>query len=96
MAAIAFVKMPSNWNGIGTPAWISLAYVTLFSMFLGFIFWYRGLALGGIASVGQLRLPQPFVGLMLAALFLHETIDWTMVASTVIVVFCVAGARRFT
>lgn len=96
MAAIALVTMPSNWNGIGIPAWISLAYVSLFSMFLGFVFWYRGLALGGIAGVGQLQLLQPFFGLMLAALFLHETIAWTMFASTAIVVLCVAGAKRFT
>lgn len=94
MAAIAFVTMPANWNGIGIPAWISLAYVSLFSMFLGFVFWYRGLALGGIAGVGQLQLLQPFFGLMLAALFLHETIVWTMFASTAVVVLCVAGAKR--
>jgi hypothetical protein len=25
-------------------------------MLIGFIFWYRGLALGGIAGVGQLQL----------------------------------------
>jgi drug/metabolite transporter (DMT)-like permease len=64
-------------------------------MFVGFVFWYRGLALGGIAAVGQLQLLQPFFGLSLAALLLHEPIAWTMVLSTVVVVLCVAGARRF-
>ena len=64
-------------------------------MLVGFIFWYQGLALGGIASVGQLQLLQPFFGLLLAALFLHEPIAWTMLASTLIVVLCVAGAKRF-
>ena len=44
-------------------AWIGLAYVSLFSMLIGFVFWYRGLALGGIAAVGQLQLLQPFFGL---------------------------------
>jgi drug/metabolite transporter (DMT)-like permease len=78
------------------PAWISLAYVSIFSMLVGFIFWYRGLALGGIASVGQLQLLQPFFSLILAAVFLHEPIAWTMIASTVVVVLCVAGAKRFT
>ena len=34
-------------------------------------------------------------GLMLAAAFLDETIHWTMLASTAVVVLCVAGARRF-
>ncbi len=38
--------------GIETPAWLGLAYVSLFSMLVGFVFWYRGLAQGGIAAVG--------------------------------------------
>jgi drug/metabolite transporter (DMT)-like permease len=95
MAAITLFTSPANWSGTEMPAWLSLGYVSIFSMFVGFVFWYRGLALGGIASVGQLQLLQPFFGLMLAAVFLHETIAWTMLASTAVVVLCVAGARRF-
>jgi drug/metabolite transporter (DMT)-like permease len=95
MAVIALFTMPGGWSGIGAPAWIGLAYVSVFSMLIGFIFWYRGLVLGGIAGVGQLQLLQPFFGLMLAALLLHEPVAWPMVASTVIVVLCVAGAKRF-
>lgn len=95
MAAMTLFTSPDNWSGAGTPAWIGLGYVSIFSMLVGFIFWYRGLALGGIASVGQLQLLQPFLGLVLAAVLLHEPIAWTMVASTVVVVLCVAGARRF-
>lgn len=95
MAVLALFTLPPSLSGIGAPAWIGLAYVSVFSMLVGFIFWYRGLALGGIAAVGQLQLLQPFLGLMLAALLLHETIAWTMIASTVIVVLSVAGAKRF-
>jgi drug/metabolite transporter (DMT)-like permease len=64
-------------------------------MLVGFIFWYRGLALGGTASVSQLQLLQPFLGLALAGLLLGEPIFWTMIAATGIVVICVAFARRF-
>lgn len=95
MAAITFVVWPGQWSGVGVPAWIGLFYVSIFSMLVGFIFWYRGLAIGGIASVGQLQLLQPFFGLILAAVFLHEPIVWTMIASTAVVVLCVAGAKRF-
>jgi drug/metabolite transporter (DMT)-like permease len=95
MAVITLFTLPSSWSGIGVPAWISLAYVSVFSMLVGFIFWYRGLALGGIAGVGQLQLLQPFFGLILAALLLREPVVWTMIASTVVVVLCVAGAKRF-
>lgn len=95
MGVITLITLPTRWTGIGFPAWIGLAYVSVFSMFVGFIFWYRGLALGGIAGVGQLQLLQPFFSLLLATLLLHEPISWTMIASTVVVVLCVAGARRF-
>lgn len=95
MAVITLFNLPNDWDGVGAPAWISLAYVSIFSMLVGFIFWYRGLALGGIAGVGQLQLLQPFFGLMLAAVFLHEPITWTMIASAAVVVLCVAGAKRF-
>jgi drug/metabolite transporter (DMT)-like permease len=64
-------------------------------MLVGFVFWYRGLALGGIAAVGQLQLLQPFFGLLLAAGLLHETVSPLMVATTLAVVACVAGARKF-
>jgi drug/metabolite transporter (DMT)-like permease len=96
MAVIALATLPGGWSGVSLPAWISLGYVSVFSMLVGFIFWYRGLALGGIARVGQLQLLQPFMGLMLAAVFLGEPIAWTMIAATTLVVGCVAGAKRFS
>jgi drug/metabolite transporter (DMT)-like permease len=95
MVAVALITMPGSWSGIGSPAWFALAYVSIFSMLVGFVFWYRGLALGGIASVGQLQLLEPFLGLMLAGLVLHEVVAWTMIAATGLVVLCVVGAKRF-
>jgi drug/metabolite transporter (DMT)-like permease len=95
MAAIGLVTLPGSWQAIGMPAWLALAYVSVFSMLVGFVFWYRGLALGGIAGVGQLQLLQPFFGLALAGLLLHEPVPWTMIAATGLVVVCVAGARQF-
>jgi drug/metabolite transporter (DMT)-like permease len=95
MATMALATLPGSWNEIGLPVWAGLAYVSVFSMLVGFVFWYRGLALGGIAGVGQLQLLQPFFGLALAALLLHEPVAWTMVAAAGLVVLCVAGAKRF-
>lgn len=93
VAAIAY--RPPSFTDIQTPAMLGLAYVSLFSMLIGFIFWYRGLAQGGIAAVGQLQLLQPFFGLALAATLLRETVSWSMLAVTVAVILCVAGARKF-
>jgi drug/metabolite transporter (DMT)-like permease len=95
MAALGLATLPEVWTGIGGPAWLGLAYVSVFSMLVGFVFWYRGLALGGIAGVGQLQLLQPFFGLALAGLLLGEPVAWPMIAVTGLVVLCVAGAKRF-
>lgn len=95
MLALSFLFMPWSFAQIEMPAWISLAYVALFSMLIGFVFWYKGLAQGGIAAVGQLQLLQPFFGLALAATLLHETVTWLMLLVTVAVILCVFGARRF-
>lgn len=95
MLALALVAPPADWGAIPLKAWIGLGYVAVFSMLIGFIFWYRGLAKGGIAAVGQLQLLQPFLGLLLAALLLREPVAWTMVAATALVVVSVAFARRY-
>lgn len=95
MVPVALLSWPDAWSGVSAPAWIGLAYVSIFSMFVGFIFWYRGLAIGGIARVGQLQQLQPFFGLALAGLLLHEPVAWSMIAATALVVACVFFARRF-
>ncbi|MGO4127052.1 DMT family transporter [Inquilinus sp. YAF38] len=92
----SLLTWPSSWAGVGWPALLALAYVSLFSMLIGFIFWYRGLALGGIAAVSQLQLLQPFFGLALAATLLHEPVGWGLVGCAAAVVLCVAGAKRFS
>ncbi|MCZ4092404.1 DMT family transporter [Sinorhizobium psoraleae] len=95
MLSIALFLMPSSFAEVGVPGWVGLGYVSLFSMLIGFIFWYRGLAQGGIAAVGQLQLLQPFFGLALAATLLHEDVSLLMLAVTMAVILCVVGARKF-
>ncbi|CAI0809431.1 DMT family transporter [Serratia quinivorans] len=95
-AGVAVWAAPASWPQVSVGAWLSLGYISLFSMWIGFIFWYRGLALGGIAAVGQLQLLQPFFGLALAAWVLHETIQPSMIAVMAGVLVCVYGAKRFS
>jgi drug/metabolite transporter (DMT)-like permease len=91
MVAVA----PGSWSRVDLSSWVGLAYVSLFSMLIGFVFWYRGLALGGIAAIGQLQLLQPFLGLMIAAALLNEEVSWAMIVVTAGVILCVTGAKRF-
>lgn len=95
MLPIMWLIWPDSLIEVSVTAWTGLIYVSLFSMFIGFVFWYRGLALGGIAAVGQLQLMQPFLGLALAALLLHETVNTGMLISTLGAVACVVGAKKY-
>ena len=56
-------------------AWWAFAYVAVFSMWLGFFAWYRGLALGGTVRVSQVQLVQPFMSMLFAVPLLGETLD---------------------
>lgn len=71
-------------------AWVGFAYVSLASQFLGFIPWYHGLALGGIARVGQLQLAQPFLTVFASAWLLGEGLDLITIGFAVLVVLLVA------
>jgi drug/metabolite transporter (DMT)-like permease len=94
MLTLSVMLAPPSFGNVGMPAWLGLAYVSLFSMLIGFVFWYRGLAQGGTAAVGQLQLLQPFFGLALAAILLGEQVSVGMLAVTLAVVGCVLGAKR--
>lgn len=84
-------------SGVHAPdgnALMALAYLSLGSMFAGFIFWNKGLALGGIARVGQVQLLQSFVTLGLSALLLGETVTWVMLGFATAVGFVVWCGRK--
>lgn len=91
---VSLLTRPLSFTDISISGQLALGYVSLFSMLIGFIFWYQGLATGGIAVVGQLQLLQPFFGLILSALLLRETITLPVLAVTAGVIVCVALARR--
>ncbi len=60
--------------------WAALGYLAGFSMFLGFFAWNTGLALGGVARVGQVQLLQTFITLAFSAAILGEAISGEMFA----------------
>ena len=68
-------------------AWGGFVYVSLFSMWLGFFAWYRGLALGGLVRVSQVQLVQPFLALLFAVPVLGERLQ----APTVLFALAVIG-----
>lgn len=82
-----------NWQA-SAAAWGCFAYVAVMSQFLGFYFWYRGLALGGVARVGQVQLLQTFFTLAASALLLGERLDASTMGFAVVTLVFVWLARR--
>jgi drug/metabolite transporter (DMT)-like permease len=75
--------------------WAGLIYAGVMSMFVGSIAWYRGLAAGGIARIGQLNLLQPLLAISWSALLLHEhigpAVPLTAVAVLAAMTLCVTA-----
>jgi drug/metabolite transporter (DMT)-like permease len=78
----------------GAAAWTGFAYVSVFSMFIGFFFWYRGMALGGVARVGQVQLVQPFLSVLGATVVLGETLEWQTLIFAIAVIAVVGAGRK--
>ena len=89
---ISFLDL-GTLSSITTSGWIGFAYLSVVSMFLGFFPWYRGMAIGGVARVGQLQLAQPVLSLAWAALLLGEPLTWTTLAAAAAVLASVVATQ---
>ncbi|QGG53010.1 EamA family transporter [Lysinibacillus pakistanensis] len=73
-------------------AWISFLYLAIVSQFLAYVAWYGGMAMGGISRVSQIQYLQPFLMIIFAALFLHESISvFTIVIAIAVVLSVIIG-----
>ena len=72
---MAWLNAPLNTLAIHTSSWWAFSYLAVFSMWLGFFAWYRGLAIGGAVRVSQTQLVQPFLSLLMAMPLLGERLD---------------------
>jgi drug/metabolite transporter (DMT)-like permease len=84
--ALSYLTFNSQYLEAGTIPWISFVYLSLFPMFIGFFFWYEGLAIGGIARVSQVQLIQPFCTLFAASILLGDSITVLNLVFAVLVV----------
>lgn len=91
---LAALTYSPEYIDAGAVAWTSFLYLSLFSMFLGFFFWYEGLAIGGIARVSQVQLTQPFCTLVAASILLGDSLTVMNLIFAVLVVSTVVLGRR--
>ena len=92
--AIALWSAPMQSTAAPASAWLAFAYLGLMSQWIGFFFWYKGLAMGGIARVSQVQLIQLFFTLAFAALLLKESIEPAMFVVALLTVALIAVGRR--
>jgi drug/metabolite transporter (DMT)-like permease len=95
------LTLPGAWltwpdHALNWSAWASLLYVGLFSMWMGFFAWYRGLAIGGALRVSQVQLLQPFISIAAAVPLLGESLDLLTLGFALAVVAAVFLGKRFT
>ena len=83
-----------NYTSISIQAIISLTYVGLFSMFIGFFFWYKGIAIGGISRVGQVQLIQPFLTIVGAYFLTNEKITTLNILFAFMVLIVIVIGRK--
>ncbi len=93
-APLSFAWRPADPGAVAVAAWASLAYLGAMSMYFGFFAWNAGLALGGVARVGQVQLVQPFLTFAIAAVALGERIDAETAVAALAVVALVFASRR--
>jgi drug/metabolite transporter (DMT)-like permease len=85
---------PADAASVRAASWLGFGYVTLFSMWLGFFAWYRGLVLGGVMRVSQVQLLQPFLALIAAVPLLGESLDATTLVFAIAVAAVVFVGKR--
>jgi drug/metabolite transporter (DMT)-like permease len=93
------VTLPLAWwtqpqSPVPASAWAAFGYVAVFSMWIGFFAWYRGLALGGTVRVSQVQLVQPFLSMLFAVPLLGERLDAVTLGFGVAVIATVFVGRR--
>jgi len=79
---------------LNTSAWLGFSYLAVFSMWLGFFAWYRGLALGGTVRVSQVQLVQPFLSMLFAVPLLGEHLDAVTVGFGLAVIATVFAGKK--
>lgn len=93
------LSVPVAWltwphNPIRWESWLSLGYVSVFSMWLGFFAWYRGMVLGGAVRVSQVQLIQPFLALIFSVPIVGERLDLVTVFFSIAVIATVLLSKK--
>ena len=91
---LTWLHAPVDWRAIDATSWWAFGYLAVFSMWIGFFAWYRGLALGGAVRVSQVQLVQPFFSMLFAVPLLGERLDAVTVGFALAVIATVFIGKK--
>lgn len=81
-------------GGESVRGWLCFIYLALMSQLIGFFAWNKGLAMGGVARVGQVQLLQTFMTQIAAWALMGEPLTLRSLAFACVVATCVWFGRR--
>lgn len=91
VSAVALGREPVHLTGTAVAG---MAYIAGISQFGGFVVWYRGMGLIGVARASQLQLAQPLLTLVWAVLLMGETLTPAVALTAVAVLACIVITQR--
>ena len=75
-------------------SWLGFLYVAIFSQWIGFFAWYKGLDLGGAVRVSQIQLLMPFFTFAFSIYLLGETLDFLTIIFSIAIILLIYISRK--
>lgn len=91
---VATLALPREPVHLTTHALLGMAYIAAISQFGGFVVWYRGMGLIGVARASQLQLGQPLLTLVWADLLLGERFSVAVPLTATVVLACIVITQK--
>ncbi|MCK7621697.1 DMT family transporter [Streptomyces sp. RS10V-4] len=91
---VSLCALPNEPVHLTAKAVAGMAYIAAVSQFGGFVVWYKGMGLIGVARASQLQLAQPLLTLVWAVLLLGEHFTAAVPLTAAIVLTCIVVTQR--
>ncbi|MEV0284178.1 DMT family transporter [Kribbella sp. NPDC050820] len=92
--AITLIAVPREPIDLNPISIVGLAYIAGISQLGGFVVWYRGMGIIGVAKASQLQLAQPLLTLVWSVLLMGEHLPVAAPITAVVVLLCIVVTQR--
>ena len=91
MTAVAFRSSPFEPSAASLAA---VAYMAVFSVFVGMVLWYRAMGISGVPRASSVQLAQPLLSVVWSWLLIGEPLRPETIVAAILVLICVATAQQ--